>query len=83
MLLGSPKSFHNRTFLDCPSSLATSIRLVPASVQYRLWATQSTAIPMGKMSGMNILLNKLRFTTAINFKIQKHRVLKTLVCNFF
>lgn len=38
-------SFHNKTLRIVPSSLDTSIRLVPESHQYKLPAIQSTASP--------------------------------------
>lgn len=48
--LGWSKSIQNRTFLDVPSRLATSIRLVSESVQYNFLPSQSQASPSGLSS---------------------------------
>ncbi|MPC27132.1 hypothetical protein E2C01_020293 [Portunus trituberculatus] len=44
---GLSRPRHTRRQRMEPSRLATSTRLVPASVQYSLWPTQSTATPAG------------------------------------
>lgn len=56
--LGSSKSKSARILLEVPSTLDTSMTFLPLSVQYKFFATQSTAKPSAVTSSSDMTVLK-------------------------